>query len=365
MNFTLSDCPSMIDTSNYIRFERVDSFERIEHGLLARLHGEQLRIDVVGDDVVRVKISRGGVVRRVADVRGLRRPARRAGRRSRSSASDERRPAPHAGAWWCRCGSSRSASTCTAPTAAPSSRPRRRGRPLLGLRDAQRRLHDPPALPAGGRDLRTRREERPPEPQGPRLHALEHRRPRPGRRPRSSPPAGRPTTRVPTARASSSTRTTSRSRSSTTRPHPAGSMAGSFVDNGYRGALRLLRPRRVPRSTSPAASTPSTSSPGPAMPDILDGLHAGSPGAPRCRRCGRSATTSAAGSTTPRTRSRRSAQRHREREHPLRRAVARHRVHGRLPRLHLEHRGASPTCRACSRGWPSRASGSSRSSTPA
>ena len=39
----------MIDTSNYVRFERVDSFERIEHGLLARLHGEQLRIEVVGD----------------------------------------------------------------------------------------------------------------------------------------------------------------------------------------------------------------------------------------------------------------------------------------------------------------------------
>ena len=50
----------MIDTSNYIRFERVDSVERAEHGLLARLHGEQLRIDVVDDDVVRVKISRGG-----------------------------------------------------------------------------------------------------------------------------------------------------------------------------------------------------------------------------------------------------------------------------------------------------------------
>ncbi|MGZ4762858.1 MAG: alpha-glucosidase, partial [Ilumatobacteraceae bacterium] len=50
----------MIDTRNYIRFERVDSVERTEHGLLARVHGEQLRIDVIGDDVVRVKISRGG-----------------------------------------------------------------------------------------------------------------------------------------------------------------------------------------------------------------------------------------------------------------------------------------------------------------
>ncbi|HEX2786153.1 MAG TPA: TIM-barrel domain-containing protein [Ilumatobacteraceae bacterium] len=50
----------MIDTSNYIRFERVDSFEHIQHGLLARLHGEQLRIELVDVDMVRVKISRGG-----------------------------------------------------------------------------------------------------------------------------------------------------------------------------------------------------------------------------------------------------------------------------------------------------------------
>jgi alpha-glucosidase len=42
-------------------FEQVDSVEQTERGLLAALHGEQLRIDVVRDDVVRVKISRGGV----------------------------------------------------------------------------------------------------------------------------------------------------------------------------------------------------------------------------------------------------------------------------------------------------------------
>jgi alpha-glucosidase len=50
----------MIDTSRYIRFERVDSVEATRHGLLARLHGEQLRIDLVGDDIARIKISRGG-----------------------------------------------------------------------------------------------------------------------------------------------------------------------------------------------------------------------------------------------------------------------------------------------------------------
>ncbi len=50
----------MIDTSNYIRFERIDSTNTTAHGLLAHLHGEQLRIDLVSDDVVRVKVSRGG-----------------------------------------------------------------------------------------------------------------------------------------------------------------------------------------------------------------------------------------------------------------------------------------------------------------
>jgi alpha-glucosidase len=50
----------MIETSNYVRFERVSSVDETERGLLARLHGEQLRIDLIRDDVVRVKISRGG-----------------------------------------------------------------------------------------------------------------------------------------------------------------------------------------------------------------------------------------------------------------------------------------------------------------
>ena len=43
------------------------------------------------------------------------------------------------------------------------------------------------------------------------------------------------TSRGRTGAAPSSTRTTSRSRSSTTTPHIAGTMAASFVDNGYRG----------------------------------------------------------------------------------------------------------------------------------
>src|SRR5829696_2718790 len=50
----------MIDTKGYRRFERVDAVEETARGLLAALHGEQLRIDVIRADVVRFKISRGG-----------------------------------------------------------------------------------------------------------------------------------------------------------------------------------------------------------------------------------------------------------------------------------------------------------------
>jgi alpha-glucosidase len=49
-----------IETGHYLRFERVDSVEQIDRGLLASLHGERLRVEVVRDDVVRLKISRGG-----------------------------------------------------------------------------------------------------------------------------------------------------------------------------------------------------------------------------------------------------------------------------------------------------------------
>jgi len=51
----------VIETGNYVRFERVTSVIEAERGLLAELHGEQLRIDFVRADLVRAKISRGGV----------------------------------------------------------------------------------------------------------------------------------------------------------------------------------------------------------------------------------------------------------------------------------------------------------------
>ena len=50
----------MIETDHYVRFERVEGVEETERGLLATLHGERLRLDVVRDDVLRIKISRGG-----------------------------------------------------------------------------------------------------------------------------------------------------------------------------------------------------------------------------------------------------------------------------------------------------------------
>ena len=50
----------MINTDNYIRWERVDSVQQTATGILAELHRELLRIDVVRTDVLRIKISRGG-----------------------------------------------------------------------------------------------------------------------------------------------------------------------------------------------------------------------------------------------------------------------------------------------------------------
>lgn len=50
----------MLETGHYVRFERVASVERTSRGLVAQVETEQLRVDVVRDDVVRVAISRGG-----------------------------------------------------------------------------------------------------------------------------------------------------------------------------------------------------------------------------------------------------------------------------------------------------------------
>ena len=51
----------MIPTDHYIAFERVDSVIGTSSGLLAQLHREHLKIDIISHDLVRIKISRGGV----------------------------------------------------------------------------------------------------------------------------------------------------------------------------------------------------------------------------------------------------------------------------------------------------------------
>ena len=51
----------MIETGHYVRYHRIDAIRETSTGLIADLHGEQLRIEVVRPDVVRFKLSRGGV----------------------------------------------------------------------------------------------------------------------------------------------------------------------------------------------------------------------------------------------------------------------------------------------------------------
>ena len=124
-------------TDHFIRFEHVDSVEEAEHGLLARLHGELLRIDAVRPDVVRLQLSRGGVFdpkpTYAVCVDPIAAP-RRAGdvAESRRSDGQDAWRARHGRARRDRCGSTRSASTCTAPTARSSSSRRRTPRAATG-----------------------------------------------------------------------------------------------------------------------------------------------------------------------------------------------------------------------------------------
>src|SRR3954469_19850061 len=52
--------PRVIETDHYVRFEAAPAVEESETGLAAALGGERLRVDVIRDDVVRFKVSRGG-----------------------------------------------------------------------------------------------------------------------------------------------------------------------------------------------------------------------------------------------------------------------------------------------------------------
>ena len=51
----------MLQTDNYLRFERATAVEATPHGLIAEVGGELLRIDLIRPDVVRFKISRARI----------------------------------------------------------------------------------------------------------------------------------------------------------------------------------------------------------------------------------------------------------------------------------------------------------------
>ena len=272
-----------------LQFTRVDSIETTERGLEAALHGERLRIEPVRDDVVRIKLSRGGVFDDAPTHAVIARRARReftvegTTRRVRTAQLTVTLRADPFGIDVHRADGTRRAGV------------------HARVRDAQRRVRAPAPLPpratrstAWGRRAdrgnRTR----------PRLHALEHRHPQPDRR-----------RRVRRQRRRHRVRPVLRLDPVLLPPHASRrAHGGSFIDNGYRARVRL-RARGATRSASRAASTRSTCSPARACRTSSRPTR-GSRGAPRRRRCGRSATTSAAGSTTRRTRSRRSARRHRE-----------------------------------------------------
>ena len=50
-----------IDSTYFTRFERVTNVTQTRHGTLADVDGELLRVDVLRDDVLRVKVSRGQI----------------------------------------------------------------------------------------------------------------------------------------------------------------------------------------------------------------------------------------------------------------------------------------------------------------
>ena len=237
-------------------------------GCSPTLHGERLRVDVVRDDVVRVKISRGGVFDEEPTFAVCVDPlAEPVGVRVSSAATT-----------WSGCATAalvvslwldpfrldvhRADGSAVVETAQDAD-----GRwAYATLNDAfaiRRRRRPEDAIYGLGEKTGQ------PQPQRPRLHALEHRRPGPGRHRRVHRRARAATTRA-------------RTRASVEfdpyyvsipffyhQAQPAGTMVGLVHRQRLPGDVRLLARPRSTRSASRAASTPSTSSPGPDMPDIL------------------------------------------------------------------------------------------------
>ena len=120
------------------------------------------------------------------------------------------------------------------------------------------------------------------------------------------------------------------------------SVAGFFIDNGYKANFEFEPSATSTATRSTAANTPSTCSPVRRCATCCAATRS-SPGACRRRRSGRSATISAAFTTTRRSGSAGDRSGVPRARHPVRRAVARHRPHGRLPRVHLGQRESFPT----------------------
>ena len=227
----------MINTDNYIRWERVDSVSQTATGILAELHRERLKIDVVRADVLRIKISRGGVFDESPTFAVCVDPL--------ASAVDSRSKGPrrvrlitaamHRPLWLdpFRIDVHRSDGS---PVIETAQEPTGRYWAYATLNDSftvRRRCRQEDAIfglgeKSGGHNRKGRdftmwnTDVLSPD------ETLEFTA-RQGRR-RS---ARRSTQRRVRSR------TTSPSRSSTTSPIPAGSMAASFVDNGYRGAYEF------------------------------------------------------------------------------------------------------------------------------
>ena len=154
-------------------------------------------------------------------------------------------------------------------------------------------------------------------------------------------------------RASSSTPTTSRSRSSTTTPRTGRWRArssttataraydfrepdeyrfrfegGQYTEYVFAGPVDAGHPRGLHVADGPRRSAAAVGARLPPVPLVR---------------------------ATRRTRSRRSAPATASSRHPVRRALARHRVHGRLPRVHVGHRTVPRRARRCSSACASRA----------
>ena len=275
--------------------------------------------------------QQGRLLRRAADLRRLRRPDGHAGRasgrvrRGCRPAADERPAAhPRAGPVPHR----------RAPSGRVAGRrdSRRRRRAVVGLRDPERRVHGAPPVPPGGRGLRPGREDRPAQSQGPRLHDVEPRRAEPR----------------------AECRVHGRARS--------GRPAVGELEHGVRPVLRvdpvLPPPRRpnlgrglvVPRQRVPHALRllPARGVPHPRRGRAVRRVRLRRAAAPRCRRGvhapdreGRPAAAVGAGiPPVPMVRLHPGGGRGAGGAAPrpagaLRRTLARHRLHGRLSRLHV------------------------------